>query len=169
VAEQAEEVAAPTDPKTLAKIAVTEAIRNATIKDFDGENFVIKGKTYTFKMEGVSVPALRTFCNKNGIRTDDGKSLRNANRRIVEGAIKDKYRRINAGEEDPWNVKMESKKDKDKGKAAPVNCFRVASVMYGEAMKEALQNKGASLTKNDLIISSGGSKGPGTRISMKPP
>jgi hypothetical protein len=45
MAEQAEEVAAPTDPKTLAKIAVTEAIRNATIKDFDGENFVINGKT----------------------------------------------------------------------------------------------------------------------------
>jgi hypothetical protein len=46
-----------------------------------------------------------TFCNKNGIRTDDGKSLRNANRGIVKGAIKDKYRRINAGEEDPWNNK----------------------------------------------------------------
>jgi hypothetical protein len=26
--------------------------------------------------------------------------------------------------------------------------------MYGEAMKEALQNKGASLTKDELIISS---------------
>jgi hypothetical protein len=38
MAEQAEEVAAPTDPKTLAKIAVTEAIRNATMKDFDGNN-----------------------------------------------------------------------------------------------------------------------------------
>jgi hypothetical protein len=101
------------------------------------------------------VPALRTFCNKNGIRTDDGKSLRNANRGIVEGAIKDKYRRINAGEEDPWN-KKESKKDKDK--AAPVNRFRLANVMYGEAMKEALQNKGASLTKDELIISSAGSK-----------
>jgi hypothetical protein len=74
VAEQgAEEVAAPTDPKTLAKIAITEGIRNATIKDFDGENFVINGKTYTFKTEGVSVLALRTFCNKNGIRTEDGK------------------------------------------------------------------------------------------------
>jgi hypothetical protein len=73
VAEQAEEVAAPTDPKTLAKIAVTEAIRNATMKDFNGEIFVINGKTYTFKTEGVSVPALRTFCNKNGILMDDGK------------------------------------------------------------------------------------------------
>jgi hypothetical protein len=30
--------------------------------------------------------------------------------------------------------------------------------MYGEAMKEALQNKGTSLTKNDLIISSAGSR-----------
>jgi hypothetical protein len=50
VAEQAEEVATPTDPKTLAKIAVTEAIRNATMnKDFNGNNFVIKGKTYTFQ------------------------------------------------------------------------------------------------------------------------
>jgi hypothetical protein len=158
VAEEAEEVATPTDPKTLAKIAITEAIRNATMKDFDGENFVINGKTYTFKTEGVSVPALGTFCNKNGIRTDDGKSLRNANRGIVEGAIKDKHRRINAGEEDPWVVKKGSKKDKDKDKAAPVNRFRLANVMYGEAMKEALQNKGASLTKDELIISSAGSK-----------
>jgi hypothetical protein len=30
--------------------------------------------------------------------------------------------------------------------------------MYGEAMKEALQNKGASLTKDELIITSAGSK-----------
>jgi hypothetical protein len=49
-------------------------------------------------------------------------------------------------------VKMGSKKDKDKDKAAPVNRFRLANVMYGEAMKEALKNRGASLTKNDLII-----------------
>jgi hypothetical protein len=91
MAKQAEEVAAPTDPKTLAKIAVIEAIRNATIKDFDGENFVINGKTYTFKTEGVSVPALQTFCNKNGIRADDGKSLCSAIRGIVKRAIKDNY------------------------------------------------------------------------------
>jgi hypothetical protein len=157
VAEQAEEVAAPTDPKTHAKIAVTETIRNTT-KDFDGENFIINGKTYTFKTEGVSVlMTLRSFCNKNGIRTDDGKSLHNANRGAVKGAIKDKHRRINADEEDPCVVvKKESKKDKDK--AAPLNQFRLANVMYGEAMKEALQNKGASLTKDELIISSAGSK-----------
>jgi hypothetical protein len=55
-------------------------------------------------------------------------------------------------------VKKGSKKDKDKDKAAPVNRFRLANVMYGEAMKEALKNKGASLTKDELIISSVGSK-----------
>jgi hypothetical protein len=144
VAKQAEEVAAPTDPKTLAKIAVTEAIRNATIK------------AYTFKTKGVSVLALRTFCNKNGIQTDDGKSLHNANKGVVEGVIKDKHRHINAGEEDPWINKKESKKDKVD--VTPVNRFRLANVMYGEAMKEPLPNRGASLTKNDLIISSAGSK-----------
>jgi hypothetical protein len=77
------------------------------MEDFDGNNFIINGKTYTFKTEGVSVPALQ---------------------------------------------------DKDDGKVTAVNRFHLANVMYREAMKEALQNKGASLTKNDLIISSVGSK-----------
>jgi hypothetical protein len=54
---------------------VTQAIRNATMEDFDGKNFVINGKTYTFKTDSSSVPALRLFCHKNGIRMDDGKSL----------------------------------------------------------------------------------------------
>jgi hypothetical protein len=59
-AEAAEEVAAHTDPKTLAKIAVTEAIRNATMQDFDGENFVINGKTTHLrqKCQCVSAPIL---------------------------------------------------------------------------------------------------------------
>jgi hypothetical protein len=153
----AEEVAAPTNPKTLAKIAVTEAIRNATIQDSESENFVINGKTYTFKSEGVNVPALRSFCNKNGIRTDDGNSLHNANRGAVERGSHQRQASSHQCEEDPRINKKESKKDKGDGKATPVNQFHLANVMYGEASKEPLQNRGASLTKNDLIISSAGS------------
>jgi hypothetical protein len=47
----------------------------------------------------------------------------------------------------------------DDGKATPVKQFSLANIMYGEAMKEPFQNRGASLTKNDLIISSACSKG----------
>jgi hypothetical protein len=60
-------------------------------------------------------------------------------------------------------VKKGSKKDKDKDKAAPVNRFCLANVMYGEVMKEALQNKGASLAKDELIISSSAGSKAGDR------
>jgi hypothetical protein len=63
----AQEVAAPTDPKTLAKIAVTEEIKNATMEDFDDNNFIINGKTITFKTDYASVTVLSSFCHKNGI------------------------------------------------------------------------------------------------------
>jgi hypothetical protein len=106
----AEEVAAPTDPSTLAKITVTQAIRNATMEDFDGNNFIINGKTYTFKTDGASVPALQSFCHKNGIQMDDGKSLQTAYKGQLKEAIKNKHRRINAIKEYPWTTKKGLKK-----------------------------------------------------------
>ena len=133
----AQEVGDSTDPKTLARIAAAEAIKKVTMDNFDGENFTISGKTITFKTEEVNVPTLHSFCHKNDIRSDDGKSLRNANRAVVETAIKDKHRRINTGEDDVWR-----KSKKDDSKATPVNRFRLANVMYGEAMKVPLANRG---------------------------
>jgi hypothetical protein len=138
----AEEVAATTDPKTHAKIKVTQAIRNATMADFDGNNFVIKGKTYTFKTNGASVPALRSFCHKNGILMDDGKSLQTATR-------------VNSKKQSRTNIdaSMLAKKITgctDNGKATLSN----ASV----TSKEACSTRGAPLKKDDLIISTHDSK-----------
>jgi hypothetical protein len=89
------------------------------MEDFDGTNFVINGKTYTFKTDGTSVPALRSFCHNNGIRMEDGKSLQTANKGQLEEAIKKTHRCINAGEEDPWVNKKGSKKTMTMAKPHP--------------------------------------------------
>jgi hypothetical protein len=47
-----------TDPKILTKIAVTKATKKATM---ESDRF-INGKNITFKTEGTSVLALRSFC-----------------------------------------------------------------------------------------------------------
>jgi hypothetical protein len=99
------------------------------MKDFDSENFVIKGKTYMFKTDGASLPALRSFCHKNDILMDDAKRLRAANKGQLEEAIKNKHRCFNAGEEDPWIKNKKGSKDTDNGKATPVNRIRLTNII----------------------------------------
>jgi hypothetical protein len=54
---------------------------------------------------------------------------------------------MNTGVEDPWNTMAKTVDSK----ATPVNRFRLANVMYGEGMKEALKKKGAIYKKNGII------------------
>jgi hypothetical protein len=87
---------------------------------------------------------------------DDGKSLRTANKGQLEEAIKNKHRRFIASEEDPWIKNKKGSKDTNNGKATHVNRIRLANVI---CMKEACSSRGAPLKKEDLIISTDGSKG----------
>jgi len=121
----------------------------ATMNDFDGEVFKING--VTFLLKDIKVDDLRKFCVKNCVKTTlpPHKSVRTATKKVVVDEIKLKKGRLLNNEPDPWEIEKEKNRAR---KPVWVNRYRLANVVFGEECREAVSNRGKTLTREELDL-----------------